>query len=341
MSTDSIFIAWTQFVLAALFIGVAGYYILLFADAISEKTGLGRNWIGAILIATVTSLPELMTGVSSVTLAQTPDLAVGDILGSCVFNLVLFFILDALDRERSVYSRASHGHILLGALGIILISFVGFSMFLREKDFAFSLGHIGGYSLFIPLFYLLAMRTVYKFEVEHTRTGQNPKKNKYHQLSLPSLITRYMLASTGVIVCGLFLPFIGKNIISLMEWNEAFVGTLLIALTTSLPEMAVTISAVQVGAVDLAFSNLLGSNIFNIIILAIDDAFYLKGPILESVSSFHVVTVLSAVMMTGLIIVGILHQPKKKYLNTVSGMSFLLLLVYLVNTYVMFKMGQS
>src|SRR3989338_4203238 len=113
----SILWVWLQFAGLALVISFAGYHLSYYADLISERTGLGRNWIGLILLSTITSLPELVSGVSAMAIAQTPDLAVGDILGSCVFNLTLVFVLDLLHREGSVYSRATQGHILAGALG--------------------------------------------------------------------------------------------------------------------------------------------------------------------------------------------------------------------------------
>jgi cation:H+ antiporter len=80
---------WTKLLVYLVAIGLAGYHLSRFGDIIAEKTGLGRNWIGLVLLATVTSLPDLVTGVSSVTAAGVPNVAVGDVLGSCVLNLVI------------------------------------------------------------------------------------------------------------------------------------------------------------------------------------------------------------------------------------------------------------
>lgn len=89
---------WAQFVLAAELIAVAGSRLSKYGDVIAEKTGLGRSWVGLLLLATVTSLPELATGVSAVAVAGVPNIALGDALGSCVFNLALFVMLDFLHR---------------------------------------------------------------------------------------------------------------------------------------------------------------------------------------------------------------------------------------------------
>ena len=82
-------IVWLQLAACLVVIGFAGVKLSRYGDIIAEKSGLSRGWVGLILLATVTSLPELVTGLSSVTVAKVPDIAVGDIMGSCVFNLLL------------------------------------------------------------------------------------------------------------------------------------------------------------------------------------------------------------------------------------------------------------
>ena len=101
---------WIEFAIAAALIGGAGAMVTRSADVISVKTGLPRSWIGLILLAFVTSLPELVTSASAVTVADAPNIAVGEIFGSCVFNLVLLSLLDFLHRRESVYRSAAQGH---------------------------------------------------------------------------------------------------------------------------------------------------------------------------------------------------------------------------------------
>ena len=114
------FAAWSLFLACSGLIAIAGFWLARYGDVIAEKTQLGGTWIGVILVATVTSLPELVTGISSVTLADAPDIAVGDVLGSCVFNLALVAVLDFLHRETPIYRTASHGHILSAGFSIML-----------------------------------------------------------------------------------------------------------------------------------------------------------------------------------------------------------------------------
>ena len=129
---------WLAFVLCLAVIGVAGVKLSHYADAIADKTGVGRAWVGLVLLATITSLPELVTGVSSVTVAQVPEIALGDVLGSCVFNMLIIVVLDFLHRGETMYSQAAPGHILAGGFGIMLIGIVGFSILISAIDLPLS-----------------------------------------------------------------------------------------------------------------------------------------------------------------------------------------------------------
>jgi cation:H+ antiporter len=157
-------LVWFEFALCLILIAVAGYCLSLYGDMIGEKLGLSRSWIGVVMVASVTSLPELVNGVSSVTVAQTPDIAAGDVLGSCVFNLLLIVILDFLHREEPVYTRANIGHVLSAGFGVILIGFVGISLLLSQTGMQLSFAHVGLYTPIILVIYALAMRIIFRYE---------------------------------------------------------------------------------------------------------------------------------------------------------------------------------
>jgi len=330
---------WLEFALCVSVIGVAGVKLSRYGDAIADKTGLGGTWIGVILLATVTSLPELVTGVTSVTLANAPDIAMGDVLGSCVFNLVIIVILDFIHRKESVYTRASQGHILSAAFGIMLIGFTGFNILLAAQGANYQIGHVGVYTPFILFFYLIMMRTVYRYESAQIQKYTVAEEDQYPELSKRQAVQRYVIAALFVVIAGSFLPFIGQQIADQMGWYESFVGTLFIAFATSLPEIVVTIAALRVGAVDMAIGNLFGSNLFNIAILAIDDIFYVQSPLFHAVSPTHAVSALSAIMMTGVAIAGLFYRPRTRVFKMVGWTSIILFCVYLMNSYIMFLHG--
>jgi cation:H+ antiporter len=80
---------WMQFAATALVIVFAGVRLARFGDVLGEKSGLGRSWVGVVLLAATTSLPELFTGIGATAVSALPDIAVGDVLGSCMFNLLI------------------------------------------------------------------------------------------------------------------------------------------------------------------------------------------------------------------------------------------------------------
>lgn len=331
---------WLQFAVCVALIGFAGYNLSRYGDVIVDKTGLSATWIGMILLATVTSLPELATGISAVTVADAPNIAVGDALGSCVFNLLVIMILDFLHREESIYTRASQGHILSAGFGVILIGFVGFSLLLDEKAVALSLGRVGIYTPVIVLLYAIAMRTVFRYEQQQMKAYAERVAARYPAITLRQAIFRYAMAALIVIGAGTWLPFVGTEMAAAMGWNKTFVGTLFVAFATSIPELAVTLSALRIGALDMAIGNLLGSNLFDILIIAIDDLFFFRGPILSHVSQQHALSALSATLMTGVVIVGLFYRPATRVLKTIGWTSLFLFSMYLFNSYVLYLYGE-
>ena len=329
-----------EFTVLALMIGCSGYFLSLYGDVIAEKTGLGGTWVGLAMLATVTSLPELVTGVSAVTYAGVLDIALGDALGSCVFNLLLIVLLDFLHREASVYTRISQGHILSAGFGVVLLGFVVFNIVLFQNSINVSLGFIGLYTPIIVLFYIFAMRTVFRYEKSQRIEVVEEIAECYPKISLTRALTLYFLAAVVVVFLGIRLPVTAEHLAAAMGWDQSFVGTVFVAFATSLPEMAVTLSALRIGALDMAISDLFGSNLFNLVIVAVDDLAYLKAPLLANISPVHLVTILSAIMMTGVAIVGLLYRPKTRLFKTVGWTSLIMFSIYILNMSVLYLQSE-
>ncbi|HCY14104.1 MAG TPA: cation transporter [Gammaproteobacteria bacterium] len=334
-----VLITWVQFVGCLAVIGVAGVQLSRYGDAIADKTGLGGTWVGVMMLGTVTSLPELVTGVSSVTVAGVPEIAVGDVLGSCAFNLLLLVMLDLFYRQESVYTRASHGHVLGGGFGVILLGVVGFALLWSALGGVPALAHVGIYTPAIFLLYAIALRTVFLYSQRTLAEYAGEEPDRYPQLSLSQTLWRYLGAALFVVGAAVWLPFIGERLAATMGWYQSFVGTLFVAFVTSVPELVVTFAAMKLGALDMALGNLVGSNLFNIMILGIDDLFYTAGPLLAHVSVVHTATALTAMAMTGIAIVALLYHPRKRVLHTVGWASVLLAAVFLLNAWVLYRFG--
>lgn len=333
---------WVQLALSALVIAYAGTQLTRLADAIAESTGLSRSWIGLLLLAAVTSLPELATGISAVTIANAPNIAIGDVLGSTVFNLALLVLVDLLLRPESIYARASQGHILSAAFGVVLLCITGASVLLERKHFLPTLFHLGSYTPLLVIVYLIAMRSVFAYERREARlqaVEQRPDPEHPRPRLLP-LALRFAFFSALVAVAGVWLPFVGTHIADEMGWSRSFVGTLLVAGATSLPEVVVTVAAVRLGAVDMAVAGLLGSNLFDLLIIALDDVFYAPGSVLADVAPVHAVTAFSAAMMSGAVIIGLVYRPRQQWRRAPGLISLTLLAVYVANVYVLYANGE-
>ncbi|MBI5435525.1 MAG: sodium:calcium antiporter [Nitrosomonadales bacterium] len=333
-------IVWLELITCGFLIGIAGAKLSRYADVIADKTGLSGSWIGLILLATVTSLPELTTGISSLTLADVPNIAVGDVFGSCVFNLAILIVLDFLLRGESVYRRASQSHILSAGFGVVLIGFAGLNVLLANKTAAFNIAHIGAYTPIIILLYLVAMRALFVHERAQVREFVGQIADRYPEITLRVAAIRYGVAAVVVIIAGSFLPFVGAQLAEVMGWHKTFVGTLFVAGVTSLPELAVTVAALRIGSIDMAIANLLGSNLFNIFILAFDDLIFFKGPLLSHVSPMHAVSAVSAVVMSGIVIIGLVYRANTRLLRTVGWISLGLFTFYMLNSYVLYLHGE-
>lgn len=137
-----------------------------------------------------------------------------------------------------------------------------------------------------------------------------------------------------------WLPHLGEEIAELTGLGRTFVGSIFIALSTSLPELVVSIAALRIGAVDMVLGNLFGSNLFNIGILALDDMLYVKGPLLSYVSTNHLVTAFAAMAMTGVAVIGLTYRASKKRVLWAWD-SLGIVLIYALATYLLFAMRQT
>jgi cation:H+ antiporter len=322
-------------------VGYAGVKLTVYGDAISDKTGLGGNWIGFLLIGIVTSVPELASGISAVTIADAPNLAVGAIFGACIFNLAIIVILDLLYRRDSIYHSASQGHILSAGFGIVMLGFNGLGMNMALNGKALALGHISVFSPVILVLYLVAVYTVFNYESRQIKLYTEKEPDAFPHLSLSDVIMRYIAAALVVIGTGIFLPVVAKQIALIMHWQESFVGTLLVAFITTVPEMAVAVTAVRINALDMAIGGIFGSNLMNNAVLAIEDIVYKDGPIFSKISPVHAVSVMTALIMTGFAIIGLFYRPEQRILKMIGVISWVLLLLLLINSYFMFINGQT
>jgi cation:H+ antiporter len=327
---NNLYLHVSGFICCAAVIAFGGARLAKYGDKIAELTSWGKAWVGLIMMAAVTSLPELITGISSVTIVYAPDLAAGDVFGSCIFNLLILSFIDARIKK-PLTSLVKASHLFAGLLGIILIALSGIAILLSE--ITPPVLWFSPLSILLILVYLFAVQGIYKFDKSHESTleqADSPRAD--HKAELKKAFTAYFINALLVIAAAVFLPLFGKLIAAQSGLGNTFFGTVFLAASTSLPELVVSFAAIRMGSYDLSFGNLLGSNIFNIFILALDDLFYIKGPLFSSINKNHLESVLIVIIMTAVVGLGLMVRPTRKFLR----LSFDTLIIFLLYVSLMF-----
>lgn len=329
---------WFEFAICAAVILYSGSRLSIYGDAIAEKTGLGRSWIGLVLLATVTSLPELITGISAVTFNDLPDMAVSGTVGSCMFNMMVIALLDILSKNRPVSHLVHHGHMLSCGFGIILLGLVAIDIgFGKYFPILTGLNAIDPTSILFIVVYFLAMRLIYDYEKARLNevAGELGETIQHEKLSFRKCVLLFLLNSIVIVVAACFLPGLGEAIAKQTGWGESFIGSSFIAITTSLPEITVSFTAARLGSFDMAVANLLGSNLFNVAILAVTDFCYVKAPLLRSVSDVNSSTAICAMIALAIVVVGLTFRSEKKFWF-LAGDAIAICVVYVIANTILF-----
>lgn len=326
---------WLKLVICILVIFFSGQKVAKYGDVIAQRTGIGHVWMGVIAIALITSLPELFTGISAVTLVDAPDLAIGDLIGANAFNLFNLALLDIFHRNGSIMATASQAHRLTGWFSLALAVIVGVFIFISSQFGDMPLGWVGWYTPLVIIVYLFSVRQLFYYEKKHVAMKEpSPYPT---EMSLKRVHIYFSISAAFIIGSGIWLATIGDEIAQVTGWGQSFVGSLFLAFTTTLPEMTVSFTAMRIGAIDMAVANMVGSNLFNLAIIPVTDLIYTKGPILARVSESHLVTAVAVVLMSLLFIAGLRFKPGRFF--RLSWYNISLIVLFVVSAYLSFVLA--
>jgi cation:H+ antiporter len=347
LSTDLIFYLAIFAVMSAIIIG-AGVLLAKSGDRIADITGLGGLLIGMVLVAAATSLPEIAVAVSAVVVQDSPDLAIGNLLGSNMANMALLAIVDIAWRGR-VWHRVGSGHARTAAVGIALTAVATLAI-LRPIELA--IGWVGIESIIIFVGFVSLIAWTHRSSTPAVPTGEvSHEQAEREQVSGSELTSRsailhsirwdlakFGLAALVILMSAPVLVFAADGIATEAQLGESFVGASFLAFSTSLPELATAVAAVRIGAFDLAVGSLLGSNAFNMAIILIVDLVYTEGPILANVDPIEAFVGVSAILLMSLVLAGIIHGAKTRAsrLEPGAGMT---LVAYVLLMYMIFTAG--
>lgn len=326
-----------QFILSAAVIIVAGAALSHFGDIIAKRTGLGGMLVGGLLLAGATSLPELAVDINVIRLGA-PDLAVGDLLGSSLFNLLILAVFDLTRYSHGrMLSRESAAHALSASVAIAMTATAAIFIHLGPQLESVVFLRLGPGPLVLVGIYALGFRLM-----THSRNkSQSPSRKEpvpevpfLGKVSLRFAATGFGVAAAAILAAG---PFLAKAADTLAEESGlggTFFGSTFVALCTSLPEVAATFTAVRLGALDMALGNLMGSNAMNMMMLLILDLAD-EGSLLSAVAPIHVYTALCVIVVTTVVVLGQLYRVEKKkpFLEPDALLAIFLILCSLTGLY--------
>jgi len=317
---------WLELIVAGGIVVLSGYLLARVGERLGEVMGWGRTWVGLLLLSFSTSLPELFTSISSAGILKQPDLALGNNLGSVSFNLFIIALLDFM--ERGSFTHRLDPSLVLSSSFLIFFVFL-FLVFLLLPVHGGFLG-VGWDTFSVFLIYILALRVIF--------LHQHRERSKEKRKSLPGkgrLWVYYFLLGGVIFLSGVWLARTGERISQVTGLSRTFVGTLFLAMITSLPELSTTISCVRLGLPSMAVGNILGANLQNLVIPFFSDIVYRRGYILSAVSSSHLVTLLMGGLLTTVLLIGMTYRSRKVFLR-MGWDGILIALIYLGGMYILF-----
>ncbi len=303
------------FLAAAMVIGVAGSRLTRIADRLADATGLGEAVFGAVLLGGTTSLPGLVASATAAWQGH-PELAVSNAVGGIAAQTVFLAAADLAWRRANLeHAAASVANLMQGALLLILLALP--MLALGSPDLA--VGHVHPVSLLLVAGYLFGVRMIRRAEAEplwrpiltpETRADE-PEADPLQGGSLGEAWLTFAALGLVVAVAGYAVAETGLAIAGRTGLSESVVGTYVTAIATSLPELVTSVAAARQGALTLAVGGIIGGNSFDVLFLSLADAVYLDGPIFGAVSERQLFTLALAMVMTGILLLGLLRRERE------------------------------
>ncbi len=338
------------FIAAASVVWGAGVKLSRYADEFIDKTDASDVFVGSIGLALITSLPEVATTISA-TLAKNPGIAINNLLGSIALQVTILVIADAYLKNTSLSGLLESPVARLQAICLVFLLSVA-TIAIVHNDVA--IFHVGIWSVSLFLFYVGTSYMINYFKglkwwitepreresigqvkaiVRDRERKQEKEPDDEEKISfskaLFSSLGLYVLIGAVFVLIGGYLVANSADIISKKTGiGSNFMGFFFVGITTSLPELSTTITAVKLERPRMAFSNIFGTNLLNVGMIFLADIFYFDGPVLNEVDNFSVAAGLLGIMLTSVYLMGLTIQFKKAFFNL--GIDSILVLVFYI-----------
>jgi cation:H+ antiporter len=318
---------------------IAGIRLTRYVDAFAERVGLGRSFAGVLLLGGITSLPEIMTIGTASVIGNAP-LAVNNVFGGVAMQVAVLVIADATVRGRPISSAIAGPDVLLQGVLLIFLLVVAAAGIVIGDVAVLSVGFWSGAVLLVAA---LGIFLVYRYESherwepvmleDEERRGESGKpgaarRKRTRDLSTRRIALSIMAAGAVIVVAGFVVAKTGDALATQTGLGASLVGAVLVAVSTSLPEVSTTIAAARLGRFDMAFSNVFGANLLDVGLLFLADLLYAGAPVLNEVGRFALFGALLAIAVSAVYLAGLIVRPTRVVWR-VGVDSLLVLAIYL------------
>lgn len=235
-------------------------YLVDGASAIAKRFGISDLVIGLTVVAFGTSMPEFVVNMVSVA-EGTTDLAITNILGSNIINTFVILGLTALVYPIVSQKRSRDFDIPMSIIaGVLVFAFVAVNSPFGEECKGIS--RMGGIMLLVLFAYFLY--NTFRHAKDHPNEGQGDEVPGTKEISVRRALCLVLGGLVGLVVGGELIVKSAVDLATRMGVSEAIIGLTIVALGTSLPELATSVMAAAKKNCDIALGNVVGSNIFNV-----------------------------------------------------------------------------
>lgn len=312
----SLWINVALFAASAALVWGAGSRLARYADAIAERTGIGREFLGMILLGGVTSLPELAVATTA-TLQGAPTLSINDVLGSAGINIVVLALADAvIGRDALTSMQSSPGVMLQGVISIVLMSMIVGAGIVGDTPFF----GIGAWSWLLLVSYILAVRLMSKSYANDAwravrRRSEPQADDARKSAGSKALWWKTLAVALAILLGGFVLARTGQALAEQTGLGVSFFGAVFLGFATSLPEVSTVIAAVRLRRYEMAISDVFGTNLFNVTIIVLIDALHPGGAVLVEAGRFAGFAALLALVLSAIYLIGMLERRDRTVLR--------------------------
>lgn len=334
---------------AACVVWAAGTRLSAYADAIGQKTGLGQAILGLLLLGAVTSLPEVAV-TASASLRGNMELAVNNIFGGVAMQVAILVLADLLIGRRALTAVVPDPVVMLqGSLMILMLAVAAAGIVAGDIPYL-------GIGVWVWIVLGIYVASIWLLSRERGRrpwlvaeegkvdvallkasgeSGANEEEAEKHSLS--GVITRASIAGAVIFVAGYLLAGTGEAIAQQTGLGSSFAGFVLVAISTSLPEVSTVFAAARLGLYTMAVSDIFGTNLFDVVLLFLVDALAAGDAALNTVGPFAAFGAILGIIVAVIYIAGLAERRDKSLLR-LGPDSIAVMLAYLGGLVVLFNL---